>query len=267
MPELPEIESLCRELRPRILGRRLLGARVSQPKAVNVAPEELSRQVYGQVVEEVYRRGKHLVVALPGGALWLHLGLTGQVTIRRAGQSQQDSKVVVAFALDDGSELRLERAFMGQAHFLSRSESQQREQQLGLEPLSPEFTAATLQQLAAARPRWPLKVFLTEQEVIAGLGNTYGDEILFRARLHPARPLSTLSPAEWQAVQQATQEVIAEAIELGGQPDYVGLEGRPGRYANRVHGREICPACGSLLEKLTLRGRTTYFCPRCQPAQ
>ena len=262
MPELPEIENLAQELARTIVGRTIVDARVGQPKAVNLPPAVYAGKVRGPVLN-VRRRAKYAVVFLPKGCLWLHLGMGGKVVL---DSEDRGEKAVVAFRFADGGALRVEHVFMGQAHYLEGADCEKRWQRFGVEPLSDEFTLARLQRLAESRPRWPLKAILTEQEEIAGIGNAYADEILFQARLHPGRLASSLSAQEWEAVRQATVEVLSLAVREGGETGYTGLSGQPGRYHTRVHGQQTCPRCGASLEKTTLRGRATYSCPRCQPA-
>ena len=265
MPELPEIESLTRELRRAIVGKTITDVHVQQPKMINLPREEYASRVRGQPVIDVRRRGKYTVLTLGEGSIWLHLGLGGQVVVQEAEAGKRGA--AVSFVFSDGSELRLERVFMGQAHFLEGAGFDERWNQFGIDPLDQSFTFEHLGKLFASRPRLPVKSLLTEQSLVAGIGNTYADEILFQARIHPATPSGSVSQAELRALHQAIRTVLAEAIEQGGEPDYIALAGQPGRYVKRVHRAERCPRCGGEVEKLTLHGRSTYYCPKCQPAR
>ncbi len=262
MPEIAEIETLVRQLRSTIVGKEIVDAYCRQPRMLNLPLDEFRQRVRGRV-QAVERRAKHAILAIDGRALWLHLGLNGVVRYlpRPAGEAPPGT---CGLLFADGSLLYLDKMFMGQAHLLTEHESQARSQEFGPDPLSPAFTLDRLREILRAHPTLTLKALLMDQRLIAGIGNTYSDEILLVARLHPARRAGTLTPAEQERLYQAIQTVLREAVEAGGTPDYEDLAGQPGRYRLKVHGQERCGLCGGPVERLKFGGRTAYYCPACQ---
>lgn len=259
MPELPEIENLTAALRPRLAGRRIVGAQTRQPKMLNLPLNEFVARAC-QPVAGVCRRGKSAVLRLPDGGIWLHLGLGGLVTLGPA----PDKEPQLALLFDDGCHLAVDRCFMGNAHYLDEAEHARRWAELGPEPIAGDFTPERLRAVLAAKPRQALKALFLDQSRLAGIGNVYSDEIFHAAHLHPGRQAGSLSDEEVARLYAAIRGVLAEAIASGGEPGYLGLDGAPGRYAMRVHGREACLDCGSPVRQTTIGGRTGYYCPRCQ---
>jgi formamidopyrimidine-DNA glycosylase len=271
VPELPEVETVCRQLEPELEGRRIealevYDARWSRP----LAPEALENAVSGRTIESLDRRGKYLLLGLSGGqTLVMHLRMTGNLVI--ADGSTGERHLRARFRLDDGREVWFtdprrfgEALLLGDgeldAHFASR---------LGIEPLSEEFTPEALGEIAAGR-KAPLKSFLLDQKGVAGVGNIYADEALFRARLHPLSPAGSLKPEHLQALRDGVVAALEAGIDGGGASidDYRDGRGERGRMQDEflVHRREgePCPRCDRTIERIVVGGRSTYFCPACQ---
>ena len=271
MPELPEVETIRRHLAPHVEGRRLnrleiLDARWTQP----LAPDEVSAAVEGRTVERLGRRGKYLVWQLEDDAhLLVHLRMTGTMLLDPPGAPPYTR---VWFRVD-GHDL----AFTDPRRFgtgeLALGPDQLDEffaARLGVEPLGDGFTAAHLHGLAKAS-RAPIKAFLLDQKRVAGVGNIYADEALFRARIHPLRPASRLTRAQSQALRDAIVATLHAGIEAKGATidDFRDPDGASGAFQDEflVHRREgePCPRCGRAVRKLRAAGRGTYVCERCQP--
>lgn len=276
MPELPEVETIRRQLAPHLEGRRVervevLDARWSEP----AAPAELADAVEGREVLSVGRRGKYFDVELDGEVhLVMHLRMTGNLLLIPSGGRLEQPYVRVRFALDDGSAVLFadpRRFGTGLALLGDAARDEYFSSRLGVEPLSPDFTPAALQALAKGR-RSPVKAFLLSQERIAGVGNIYADEALFRARIHPLRPVGTLRPRQVEALHAAVVESLEAGIDARGASidDFRHTDGARGSFQDRflVHRREgePCPRCGTTIVKLRAAGRGTYICPRCQRA-
>lgn len=274
MPELPEVETVVRELRPRLTGRRIASVRVSRLALRRPWRPAWGRRLLGRRVEAVGRRGKWIVASLTGGdRLVIHLGMTGRLRIWPAGTPAEPHTHLV-LALGDGSrELRFRdvRRFGSVTLFANATELEGffRSSALGPEPFDVDPTYWRRRLATANRC---LKAVLLDQRVVAGVGNIYADEALFEARLHPGRMGRTLRSAEAERLRCAVSTVLARAIARRGSTirDYLGGSGKAGDYQRefRVYGRSglACPRCAQQVRRLRLSGRSTHFCPRCQPA-
>jgi formamidopyrimidine-DNA glycosylase len=287
MPELPEVETVARQLEPELEGRliaslEVLDARWSRP----VAPEVLGEEVRGATIEGLGRRGKYLLLALDGGrTLVMHLRMTGNLILvegeemldpsegRRLYEGERSTSarhLRARFVLDDGRQLWFTdpRRF-GEAFLIADADLERRFSRLGIEPLSAAFTAEALAELASGRTV-PLKSFLLDQSGIAGVGNIYADEALFRARLHPLSPAGSMRPEHHLALRDGVIAALEAGIDGGGASidDYRDGRGERGRMQDEflVHTREgePCPSCGGEIARIVVSGRSTYFCPRCQ---
>jgi formamidopyrimidine-DNA glycosylase len=272
VPELPEVETVCRQLEPEIEGRRIERLEVYDRRWCRpVPPAKLEATVGGRTIEGLGRRGKYLLLGLDGGqTLVMHLRMTGNLVLVE-GEEGLGRHLRARFVLDDGRELRFadprrfgEALLLGDAeldaHFAPR---------LGVEPLSEQFTPELLGEIAAGRTA-PLKSFLLDQKGIAGIGNIYADEALFRARLHPLSPAGSMKPEHLAALRDAVVAALEAGIDGGGASidDYRDGRGEKGRMQDEflVHTREgePCPRCGGAVERIVVAGRSTYFCPSCQ---
>ena len=276
MPELPEVETILRDLRPRLAGRRIERARTS--RLLRCVPALARRAAFpkclvGRSIAGLRRRGKYLLIALDDGReLMVHLGMTGRLVLEPAGRSAGKHLHLALGLAGLGVELRFYdprrfgRVALGRPEELARSCGLGR---LGLEPL--ESSPAEIARALGARSK-RLKALLLEQTAVAGVGNIYADESLFRARLHPERSAATLSGAEALRLARALRQVLAEAVRRRGSSvdDYVDASGLPGSFQKvlRVYGRagRPCRRCGTKIVRLQIAGRSTHFCPRCQVA-
>jgi formamidopyrimidine-DNA glycosylase len=287
VPELPEVETVCRQLEPELTGRRIerlevLDGRWSRP----VPSAELEAAVEGRVIQGLGRRGKYLLLALDGGqTLVMHLRMTGNLVLVEGEEkldpsegmrlyegerSTSERHLRARFALDDGRELWFTdpRRF-GEAFLIEDSGLEGRFQRLGVEPLSEQFTAEALGEIAAGR-RAPLKSFLLDQSGVAGVGNIYADEALFRARLHPLSPAGSMKREHLEALRDAVVAALEAGIDGGGASidDYRDGHGEMGTMQEEflVHRREgePCPSCGGPVARIVVSGRSTYYCPSCQ---
>jgi len=276
MPELPEVETIRRQLAPELEGRRLERLEVLDPRWCSPAhPGELSDAVRGRLIERVERRGKYLVVALEDEvALVMHLRMTGNLLLVPAAEDLPGRPHLRArLTLSSGSRVLFCDPRRFGTGVVLLGEDALRDYfatRLGVEPLGPEFTAEQLRALAAGR-RAPVKAFLLSQERIAGVGNIYADEALFRAGIHPLRPVGTLRRPQLAALRDAVVASLEAGIDARGATidDFRHADGARGSFQDRflVHRREgeACPRCGRTIRKLRAAGRGTYVCERCQP--
>ncbi len=276
MPELPEVETIRRQLAPQLEGRTLRELEVLDPRWCQPAhPEELGDAVRERRIERLSRRGKYLLVELEEEVtLVMHLRMTGNLLRVRDEEDGPGTPYVRArLLLDDGHRVlfRDPRRFgTGEVLLGADAVEDYFRSRLGVEPLSPDFTADALRALARDR-RAPVKAFLLTQERVAGVGNIYADEALFRARLHPLRPVGTLRRGQIASLRDAVVESLEAGIDARGATidDFRHADGARGSFQDRflVHRREgePCPRCGSKIRKLRAAGRGTYVCPRCQP--
>ena len=276
MPELPEVETVVRDLRAQGLVNAVIRAvDVRWPRTVSgLAPEAFVRALKGRAVTGVTRRAKYIVVALDSGVrLLIHLRMTGKLRFAAAGETPGKHDHVV-IALADGRRLVFNdtRKF-GRFQLAAPDADPLRD--LGPEPLDESFTLAALRERLRGKAR-QLKPLLLDQATVAGLGNIYVDEALWRARLHPERRADTLTPTELRRLHQAIREVLRLAVEncgttLGdGQANFYSVAGHRGRNADelKVFRRDglPCPRCGTVLARMLVGQRGTHICPRCQKA-
>ena len=272
MPELPEVETVCRGLRAQILGRRIESVDVRNAAVIHqdLAPEEFAARLRGRSICGVERRGKYILIVLDQGWLVCHLRMTGKLLVR-AQEAAPELHTHVVFALDGGLALHYNdvRRFGGFTWSDSDPRALAPLSALGPEPLEEDFDAAYLYASARGRKR-PVKSHILDQGVVAGIGNIYADEILFRAGVRPKKSAARLTKAECAAIVRATKEILAEAICAGGSTirDYVDSSMRAGSFqlAHQVYGRagKPCFSCGSILKSVTVGGRSSVYCPHCQ---
>jgi formamidopyrimidine-DNA glycosylase len=274
MPELPEVETVRRDLEHLVVGRKIVSVSVTHPKPLRDYPAAVFEQrLTGARVTGVGRRAKILVIDLDSGdRLLVHLKMSGRL-IYCGAESPRAKHTHVIFGLDNGQELR----FVDQRRFgyLKLVEGGDlagvpETANLGPEPLAADFTEERLADILRGQPNKKIKALLLDQTVLAGIGNLYADEILHGAKIHPDRPAATLSPGEAGALYRNLREILSRAIEHRGTSFdlYVDGRGRPGAYLKqlRVYGRsdQGCFECGTTLLKIKVAGRGTQFCPRCQ---
>jgi formamidopyrimidine-DNA glycosylase len=274
MPELPEVETVVRGLQSVLPGKRIMEVRFGKTDFIE-DPAAIERELTGSWISGVRRHGKFVVLDLKSGnranesrTLLIHLGMTGQ--IRTCPPEEPIAPHTHVFlSLDDGREMRYTdvRRF-GKIRLLVDGEQEDTLGKLGLDPTEAnekEFIA----RLATRRAR--VKALLLDQRVLRGMGNIYTDESLWRARIHPRRLGANLSKVELHRLYLAIRSVLAEAIRLRGSSisDYVDAEGNRGEFQlrHRVYQREgkKCFRCRSVIRREIVAGRSSHFCPRCQP--
>jgi formamidopyrimidine-DNA glycosylase len=270
MPELPEVETIKNEITPLVVGRKIVRIEFSWEGMVKGPPiAELKRSVLGRQIAGINRRGKYLLINLSGdGTLVLHFRMTGSLLTSPPAPPIPPEYTRAVIGLSDGTVVffRDLRKF-GTMMLVDDPDSVVGK--LGPEPLDPDFTSAVLKRKVETR-KAPIKAVLCDQEVIAGLGNMYADEVLFAAKIGPLRSADSLSGAEIRRLHAAIREVLTRAIGNKGasvrdysRPD--GTRGTAHLQFQVAHRRgESCPVCGTALGYVKVRGRGTYFCPRCQ---
>lgn len=274
MPELPEVETVRRQLEPLLVGRRFERVQINDPRLVRpFEPVAVAAELEGERVAEVDRRGKYLIFRFESGrVLLVHLRMTGSFRHRRNGVGEDDPHRRAVVRLDDGSDVAYRDVRRFGTWLLVEPEELEPylADRLGEEPLVAGFTPARLARRLAGR-RAPIKAALLDQRTLAGLGNIYVDEALWGARLHPKRPAGELDANDVRRLHGAIRRVLETAIERRGSTlrDYSTPRGRRGsmQRAFKVYGRtnEPCDRCGTPIEKTRTVGRGTWYCPHCQP--
>ena len=276
MPELPEVETIRLALEPHLVGRRFEEVEIRDPRLVRpFEPTAVAAELEGERVAALDRRGKYLVVRFESGrVLLIHLRMTGSLRHAAAGSLADDPHRRAVVKLDDGSDVayRDVRRF-GTWHLLEPEEvDEYLAQRLGREPLDRTFTARRLAERLDRR-RAPVKAALLDQRTVAGLGNIYVDEALWRAEVHPLRPAASLDADEIARLTKGIRDALRTAIARQGSSlrDYSTPDGRRGRMQERfrVYGREgePCARCGTPIDKIRAGGRGTWYCPNCQRLQ
>ncbi|HUO72818.1 MAG TPA: bifunctional DNA-formamidopyrimidine glycosylase/DNA-(apurinic or apyrimidinic site) lyase [Solirubrobacteraceae bacterium] len=272
MPELPEVETIRRQLAPHLEGRTIEAVEILDPRWTRPdAPARVGAELTGARVERVGRAGKYLVLSLSGDRyLLVHLRMTGALLFDPAIEPPHTR---VRFTLDGGHRLAyVDPRRFGTGHLVHGEVARDAylRERLGAEPFTPAFTPEYLR--AAARGRIvPVKAFLLDQRRVAGVGNIYADEALFRAGIHPLRPAGRLSWTQWVRLHAAIQAALSAGIDAKGASidDFRHIDGARGSFQDRflVHRRagEPCPTCGRPIRKLVVGGRGTYVCEHCQP--
>ena len=303
MPELPEVETVVRGLQ-QLRGKRIARVDVRQPKLVSIGPATLSprrihthqdarrfaRSLVGRRIMGVRRRAKLILWTLDHDwFLLVHLKMAGQIIIQRRAQKtllvrllntptaplealpSKHTHIIVHFT--DGTRVYYNDLRRFGTWRLVQGKHLDRVADLasyGPEPLHRSFTWQKLKVALTRRPTLPLKQALTEQSILAGVGNIYADELLFAARLLPTRKTSTLVDGEWRVLFRSLQGVLRRAIRTHGSSvgDFIRPDGTPGTYGryHKVYGRKgkPCPRCGTPIQRTVLGGRGTHFCSRCQ---
>jgi len=283
MPELPEVETLARGLRQAILGRRIVSITLGKTDFID-DPAALEQHLPGRQIEAVERYGKFMLLRLSAvtrdsvagsngdaapASLLVHLGMTGHIAPAPAGQPLL-KHTHVCLLLDDGRELRYTDARrFGRIAYLTKALLVEELTRFGADPLEvskEEFA----DRICGRRAR--IKSLLLDQSVLRGVGNIYADESLWRAKIHPARLGEKLSRKEAETLRRMLQDILRKAIVLRGSSisDFLDAEGEPGEYQrhHRAYGREgkNCYRCKTPIRRAIVAGRSSYFCPRCQPS-
>ena len=269
MPELPEVETVARDLRPLITGATIVDATTRWARTLReMTPEEFATGVAGRRIEGVSRRGKQVVVSLDGDAfLTIHLKMTGQIFVVRQG-APNDPYVRLVLELEDGREIRFRdiRKFGRVGLYIAADDDPFAK--TGPEPLADSFTVAAFRRRIRGR-KGRLKPLLLDQSFIAGVGNIYADEALWAARLHPLRTARTLRPADERRLWLDLRRILAEAVIRRGSSidDYTAPDGDGEMQEHlQVYQRsgELCFRCGRPIRRIVVGGRATHFCSWCQ---
>jgi formamidopyrimidine-DNA glycosylase len=283
MPELPEVETVARGLRRTIVGRRILSVRLGKTDFID-DPAALEQHLPGRRIEAVERYGKFMLLSLSPvdgvsspaangdsapAALLVHLGMTGQIAPNPAAQPCE-KHTHACFLLDDNRELRyIDARRFGRLAYLAAGALAEELLSFGADPL--EISLGEFVKQARTR-RARIKALLLDQGFLRGVGNIYADESLWRAKIHPARLGTSLSKEHVAILHRVLREILEKAIVMRGSSisDFLDAEGQPGEYQrhHRAYGREgkRCYRCGALIRRAIVAGRSSYFCPMCQPA-
>jgi formamidopyrimidine-DNA glycosylase len=269
MPELPEVETVLRGLRPHLEGARLEGAEVREPRLRWPVPPDLSPWVSGRSIRTCQRRGKYLLLQLDHGSLILHLGMSGSLRLLFHPEPPGPHDHV-DLLLEGGRRLRLRdpRRF---GAIIATADPQRHAllAHLGVEPLQEAFDGPALYRLARGR-RTSIKALLMDAHLIAGIGNIYANEALFHAGIDPRMPAGRLSRPRSERLAQAVKATLLSAIDAGGSTlrDFVDSQGRPGYFQQDyfVYGRagEPCRRCGRPIRLVRQGNRSSFLCPSCQ---
>lgn len=274
MPELPEVETIRRDLEPELTGRVIVDVDVHKADIVlpPLDPESFGRRLTGRRVVGVGRRAKYLLFRLDDGSLLqVQLRMSGRFALGREVPDPTEFRHIAArLHLDDGRTLFYDDVRrLGGFRLLAGSDWEIEAARLGPEPLEPDYRAADLGRMLAAT-RSPVKNALMDQRRVAGVGNIYASEALFRARVDPRRPGRDLEPDEVKRLHRTVRGVLREAIQQAGTSfqNYRAVNGRSGEFQSSldVYGREgePCRACGDTIARIVQAGRSTFYCPSCQ---
>lgn len=265
MPELPEVETIKRELEKVVLGKRITGVVIHNPRVIRQpSPEKFKKELTGLSIKHILRKAKLLIIELSNGrALAIHLKMTGQLVYPGDGRAAR-----VSFRLSDGKTLDFnDRRLFAELRLLDDWRELKFIKGLGPEPF--DVSPAQFKKMLDAR-KTKIKPLLMDQTFISGVGNLYAAEALFRARIDPAKSASSLSESQKESLLKEIKDTLDEAIRCKGSSidQYVRLTGEPGGYVkhHKVYGREgkPCLVCKAPVKRIALGGRGTYFCPRCQ---
>ena len=270
MPELPDLVVLARSLDQVLPGRSIAEVAVHQPKCLNRPEGEFRQAVVGRTFVRARQRGKWALADLDRDwTLALNLGMGGEVRLHGPEEVADPKRERVTFRLADGAQLWAHFWWFGSVHLVPLADCGAHPQlaSLGPEPLAVDFTPERLADILRGR-RGPIKKYLIDQHVLAGVGNVYAQDILWHARLHPLRPASTLDAADVARLHAAIRHVLAEGIRWGGGPGESDVWGNKGHYHEHFQvgyrTGQPCPECGTVIEELRVGSTTSYICPTCQ---
>jgi formamidopyrimidine-DNA glycosylase len=275
MPELPEVETVCRGLHQVTSGLIVEEAQVLLSRTLAYPPDDSSfiQKIQGQKIINWQRRGKYLLAELSQGWLGVHLRMTGQLLwLKRDTTLHKHTRIRLFFS--EQRELRfVDTRTFGKFWFVDKSQSVETIitglQKLGPEPFSPEFSVDYLQ-AKLIKSRRQIKTVLLDQGLVAGVGNIYADESLFLSQIHPTTPACEISRKQIKKLRQSIIEVLEKSIDAGGTTfsDFLQITGVNGNYGGMalVYGRkdQPCHVCGTAIEKIKIGGRSSHFCPQCQ---
>jgi formamidopyrimidine-DNA glycosylase len=271
MPELPEIYVLARQMNAQLKGKKIVATEVRQEKCLNMPAKDFSALLEGKTIGRITPRGKWIITALePEACFLLSLGMGGEVRYHKPGEAAQD-KCQLKLDFDDGSSLSIGFWWFGYAHATTKAglEAHKMTASLGPSPLDdPAFTRERFSGLVRGS-RKTIKSLLTDQKIIAGIGNVYVQDILFSARLNPARKGSEMSEVEIEKLFTVIGSNLQAAVEMRGLKYERDLYGQSGgleqsHFLVGYKEGQPCPVCGSIIEKIKTGSTSSYICPHCQ---
>ena len=271
MPELPEVETLKRALEPLVQNHRLLDLRfLRKDLRFPIPREELRRGLLHQTTSRLTRHGKYLLLHVPDGALLIHLGMSGRFTQHPSMKVvEKHTHAVFRFEPDTFLHFIDPRRF-GCLLWVPKGQGHPLLDKLGPDALDTETTPKKMKEMAANCFKASVKTFLMDAHRLAGIGNIYACEALFRAGIHPKYPVRCMSSSQWKKLLSSLRKILKQSIASGGTTlrDFHSTDGSQGYYKLNlaVYGRENlpCPICTSLIKRLTQSGRSTFFCKNCQ---
>ena len=270
MPELPEVETTRRGIEPYVVGKTVTHVIVRNPRLRWRVTKKLVRELSGQAIQSVARRGKYLLLATASGTAILHLGMSGSLRVVPCAQPA-DTHDHVDIVLDNGECLRLRDPRRFGALLWTRDDPQKHKllRDLGPEPLSPNFSGNYLFEKSRHRKR-AIRDFLLDSQIVAGIGNIYANEALFTTGVRPTRAAGRINRALYNRLAEAIRETLNRALKAGGTTlrDFRNGRGEPGYFqlSLNVYGREgePCLVCGTAIKAKRLGQRSAFFCPKCQ---
>lgn len=271
MPELPEVETVRRGLEKLILGKKITTIDIRYPKMIKTDLDEFQRELPGQVIQDMGRRGKYLLFYLTGKVLISHLRMEGKYFYYPDGVPERKHAHVLIHFEDGGTLVYEDVRKFGTMELLAPEllETYFASKKLGPEPTEKDFDLGSFK-LVLKKSKKPIKSHLLDQTLVAGLGNIYVDEVLWRAKVHPSRTSNSLTAQEARKVHDETINVLGRAVEKGGSTirTYTNAFGEDGtmQESHQVYNKtgQSCSRCGTIIEKIQLGGRGTHFCPKCQ---
>jgi formamidopyrimidine-DNA glycosylase len=261
MPELPDVEVIRRRFAKRTLQRQINAVDVPAPRILaGVSARAFRARLVGHRFREARRHGKRLYCGFDcGGWVSMHFGLTGGLQFFRDDETPPFARAVIEFVHGERVAY-VNRRMIGRIEWVDDMAADIRAKKLGPDALDPRFSFARFERVLAGR-RGSIKSILMDQNVIAGIGNAYSDEILFQSRLHPLTPVEAIDARGRARLYRTLRDVLQRAIACGADPDRL-----PKNFLiPRRRAGEKCPRCGGTVQRLTIGGRSGYFCPRCQP--
>lgn len=269
MPEYPEIHHLAVQMDAALRGKSIVDAQVNQPKCLNLDPEDFCRVVTGRTLTGAWSRGKWVFLGLHDGArLALNLNMGGNVVLHAAGEPLRE-KWRVALRFADGTALSIGFWFLGYLHHIAADAPHPLTDGLGADPMADGFTFEEFDRILGQR-KTAVKSILLRQDLLCGIGNFYAQDLFYLARIHPMRPVHTLTTQERRRLYDVLRDYLGRARDLGGAWYERGLDDQPGGYGEEqllVGYREgkPCPACGQPIQKIKTGSTSAFVCTQCQP--
>jgi formamidopyrimidine-DNA glycosylase len=270
MPELPDIYVLAKSMDKALKSKTISGATVNQPKCLNRSATSFVRAIKGRKIEQVWQRGKWVIIDLHnGGKLALNQGMGGSVILHKNDEIPDPKQVRVMILFEDGDQIWINHWWFGHVHLLPNGDFSKHKQlaRLGPEPLSEEFTINTLAKILEKK-RGRIKSYLLDQSFIAGIGNVYVQDILWHAKLHPERKANSLDLGDIKRLYKAIRLVLNKGIKYGGGPMEFDVWGNEGKYSKHLkvgyRTGKPCPKCHTSVEEIRVGSTTSYICPKCQ---